>query len=185
MQTTGHHTCSKRNGDDLEEVLKRAPFYSNYNETRGKTPFLGAGYYIWDYNKAMAHDWGKKHYHGNYIIIEFVLELPGEIFLDLVGNRIQMEYFEELIEKLEKSKLCRVEATIGEIIETLKDLEKDHPGLFPFKIIRAIDLLPKTNKYYFNEKAGNFTVLDPRLVICFLTKNELFFKSRKIIFSTE
>ncbi|MDD2582996.1 MAG: hypothetical protein PHR66_13485, partial [Desulfuromonadaceae bacterium] len=61
MKTIGHHTCSKKNGKAF--ILENAPFLSEYNETGKVLKFLGTGYYFWDDNIEMAHNWGRSHFH--------------------------------------------------------------------------------------------------------------------------
>ena len=69
-------------------------------------------------------------------------------------------------------------------IEFLKSKEKDMPGIFPFKAIRAIDnsVAPKNkNTIQFVDNKPNYTNLDPRLVICLIEKNDVILQSKKIV----
>lgn len=182
MKTIGHHTCSKKNG--REYVLKKAPFFSSYNEKCNSLKFLGSGYYFWDDNIGMAHHWGRTYYRKRYFIVESKLNLPGGIFLDLVGNRKHLRYFSEMIEKFNAKGFGRPHWTMGAFIEFLKSKEKNIPGIFPFKAIRAIDnsVAPKNkNTIQFVDNKQNYTNLDPRLVICVTEKNSVILQSKKII----
>ena len=64
VNTIGHHACKSA---DNKYLLNNAPFRSEYTETteEGKEPFLGEGYYMWDYNLETAHWWGRNmpYYH--------------------------------------------------------------------------------------------------------------------------
>lgn len=182
MKTIGHHTCSKKNGNAF--VLAYSPFLSEYNESGKALKFLGSGYYFWDDNIEMAHNWGRVHFHCNYYIIECELHLKSEIFLDLVGNRSHLRYFKQLIKKFEEYGFSRSKWTIGAFIEFLKSKEKDMPGIFPFKAIRSIDnsVIPKNkNTIQFVDNKPNYTNLDPRLVICLIEKNDVILQSKKIV----
>jgi hypothetical protein len=182
MKTIGHHTCSKKNG--RKYVLKNAPFFSQHDKKKNALKFLGSGYYYWDDNIEMAHYWGKTYYHKKYFIVESNLNLPEGIFLDLVGNRRHLRYFRELISKFEAHEFGRPKWTMGVFIEFLKTKEKDVPGIFPFKAIRAVDIkVPRKNKstIKFVDNKPNVTNLDPRLVICLTEKNSVILQSQEIV----
>ena len=185
MQTIGHHTCSKEHGEHY--VLVNSPFRSNYHEPFGKLPFLGSGYYFWDYNYEIAENWGFNHYNGNFFILEFVLQIPDELFLDLVGSRQAMEYIKMMISKMKDFGFDRPEWSLGAVIESLKKINAKTPGSFPFEVVRAVDnsALKEEVKVIFVDSKKNYTNLNPRLVICFLTKKEVFFESKKIVFSSK
>lgn len=170
MRTIGHHTCGKKNG--REYILEHAPFYAGFDEPSGRMQFLGSGYYFWDDNIEMAHKWGTDHYKGLYYILQCDVLMPGELFLDLVGNRSHMRYFLKVAEKYAKSGHARAKWSLGSFIEHLKMLEKDRPGIFPFKVLRAVDMLPRDehSKWYFVTGKQNFTLLNPRIVICIIPK---------------
>lgn len=185
MQTIGHHTCSNKNGRAYIE--KNAPFLSEYNPTENKLQFLGTGYYFWDYNLELAHYWGKSHYRNNYFIIESSLNMPEGLFLDLVGNRKHLIYFYDLTCRIESEVPDRTKWTIGAFIEHMKRLDKKIPGIFPFKVIRAIDHSAKPKKestFNFVEGKANFININPRLVICLTEKNELFLRTKAIVFES-
>lgn len=66
-------------------------------------------------------------------------------------------------------------------------LEKDRPGIFPFKVIRAVDMLPRDeqSKWYFVSGKRNYTLLDPRIVICITEKNALILQSKNIVYESQ
>jgi len=68
VKFTVQHTCNKEGGE--KQVLKDFPFLSNYEPKKNKTPFLGKGYYFWDYNLEYAKVWGKNHYTNDYFICQ-------------------------------------------------------------------------------------------------------------------
>ncbi|KAA0259376.1 hypothetical protein FHQ18_00425 [Deferribacter autotrophicus] len=183
LETIGHHTCEK--DGTKEKVLKNAPFLSEYNEDDNKTPFLGTGYYFWDNNIEMARLWGKWHYKNGYYIIEAKLILKKPDFFDLVGNRADMIYFRKLIKILEK-KFRDKKWTVGKAIEFLKRLNNKCNGIFPFKVIRAVNdsdrirrLKRGKEKYNFSNK--DYIFLDPRIMICFVEKNDDIILNKKLI----
>lgn len=183
MVTVGHHTCFKNGGRDY--VLAEAPFNSIFDEQNNKLPFLGTGFYLWDNNIEMAKDWGEKRYSNNYFIVEFGMNLENGIFLDLVGSRQHIIYFSELINKLKDKGYDRTEKwTIGAFIEYLKRISRVIPGIFPFKIIRAVDnsITPaKQFKFDFVKGKQGYINLNPRYVICLIEKNDLYLTSKKIV----
>lgn len=180
MKTLGHHTCSTINGK--EYVRTHAPFLAG-NQRGGKVQFLGTGYYFWDDNIEMAHRWGDLHFKGNYCVLEFELNMPENIFLDLVGNRRHMHIFLAMALKIQSQFKSSAKMNIGEIIELLKRFSTDNPEIFPYKIIRAVDLMPKDeqSKWYFVPSKQNYTLLNPRIIICLLEKNSLLLQLRKIV----
>lgn len=185
MQTIGHHTCSKKSGK--EYILTNAPFLAVYNERTDHQQFLGTGYYLWDDNIEMAHKWGQDHYRGSYFIIGFTVIMRGTLFLDLVGNRSHMLYFMKVADKYKTSGYARDSWSLGSFIEHLKLLEKDKPGIFPFKIIRAVDMLPRDehSKWYFVSGKRNYTMLNPRIVICIVEEKDLFLSSKEVVFESK
>ncbi len=184
MITIGHHTCSSANG--REYIKTHAPFLAE-NQPNGKMQFLGTGYYFWDDNIEMAHHWGDSHFKGNYCVLSFDLNMPKEVFLDLVGNRQHMQVFLTMALKIQNQHKSTVGMNVGEIIELLKRFAKDRPDIFPYKIIRAVDLSPKfeQSKWYFVSSKKNYTLLNPRIIICFLEKNSLFLHLNDVIHFSE
>ena len=183
MKTTVHHTCRKEG--TKENILQNAPFKAEYNENEQKLQFLGSGYYFWDNNIEMARFWGKKHYQSDYYIIEATLELKKSYFLDLVGNREHMIYFMKLKETFKKFGFDREKWSMGHFIEFLKKLELDEKkGVFPFKIIRALDYSPNTkysDKVNFVGNKKNYTLLNPRIIICLIEIIDNILYDKKIV----
>lgn len=186
MKFTVHHTCKKDGGED--EVLKKSPFPSIYKPKEGKKPFLGEGFYFWDYNIEYAKVWGKNHYNNEYYVCEADIEIDHEkdgFYLDLVGNRKQLVGF---INLLNEFNFVHENGTEGIdlcwIIEYLRDPKKVPSGTFPFQVIRAVDY--KNNeqvglKVVFNENQTgekSYTILNPRIIISFLCKEKIVY-SRK------
>jgi hypothetical protein len=58
MKFIVHHTCSKT--DDEKTVLKEFPFLSEYVPDNNQKPYLGEGYYFWDYNLELCKSLGEK-----------------------------------------------------------------------------------------------------------------------------
>jgi hypothetical protein len=181
----GHHTCSDANG--LEYIEQHAPFWADYEPEKGKLQFLGSGYYFWDDNEAMAHHWGIVHYGGDYAIVEGDLKVPPELFLDLVGDRKAMKYIQELSKRFEEEGTKRGGWSIGMLVEFLKTLDEkeDYKGIFPFKIIRAIDASIVNQEKQFAMKfvltGRSYTFLNPRIIICLNEKKSTILHSKRLI----
>jgi hypothetical protein len=183
MKTIGHHTSDNKGGKKY--VIENVPFYSAYLPNQNKIPYLGAGYYFWDDNIEMAHIWGKTHYKNNYFIVEGDLKCDDEKIFDLVGNRRHISYFAEILEKFREKNYNRDNWEIGKFIEFLKDLENDdrYKGIFPFKVIKAIDnsWRNKQKSFKFVKNKKGYIYLDPKIMLCFIEKEEVNFYNREVI----
>jgi hypothetical protein len=172
VKTIGHQTLNNSGND--KEVETKGPF-----KTTDKNPYLGYGYYFWDNNIEMAHTWGRVHCDNKYIICQANLNLKSEVFLDLVGSRDDIMYFEKLINTFGVK-----HKPIGQIIEYLKKIESDgkFQGIFPFKVIRALDYdKDKFKKYKFADNKKGYTSLRPVFIICLIEKNNLILSEFKMI----
>lgn len=175
MVIIGHHTCARRGSP--EEIEKNGPFPSKHEDENPKNhKFLGSGYYFWDNNLGIAHWWGKTHYNEGYYIFQGKIRIKTDIFLDLVGNRIDMIWLEEMMSRLSESSEEPKKWELGKFIELLKRLDsKDGPykGLFPYRAIRAIDYkFDRDEGYKFVEEQKSFTRLKPVMMICLLDLGE-------------
>lgn len=168
----GHHTCA--NDGDGKNIEKQGypRALAKFDIKSNKNPFLGTGYYFWDYNLLQAIWWGKEHYQNKYYIFEGTIPYDENI-LDLVGNRQHMEYFGTLYEEFRNAnkKLSYENRTYGvsACIEYFKSMGEEQ---FPFKAIRAIDHNALFNKkaedfdYLFNDTNKSFVNLNPRIIVC-------------------
>lgn len=135
-----------------------------------KFQFLGEGYYFWDDNIERAHKWGKDHYKGHYLIMELPLKLDGEDFLDLVGSREDLRGFCEVFNKIRKTKPG---LKIGAFFHGMQEMAKSNPALWPFTVIRALNVKSNAEKVSFNQIIGSKMLLNPEMIICFYEKKEL------------
>jgi hypothetical protein len=178
FRTIGHQTLKNKN--NVKYVENNGPF----SVEDVSSSFLGAGHYFWDNHIDLAHWWGKRHCKGKYYICQCEIEVDEFYFLDIVGNRQDQINLKELIEKLNIDHL-----TIGEIMEVLKEIQKEEPtsNIFPYKAIRAIDYDNKPsfyqNLYMFKKNNNSYSILAPIYIICLLEKNELILPPYKVIFS--
>lgn len=182
MKTIGHHTCKRDGGKAYVEL--NSPFFSS-KSSRGKTPFLGSGYYFWDNNLGQAKAWGKINYSNKYFIVQSELEFTSNQMLDLVGNRSHMIYFLDLYRKFSSYYDDGNKWVIGEFIELLKKLNSkpEYKGIFDFEASRAIDLHQQHNSknITFSEEMKNYTNLNPCLVICLYNKKNIILRSEILI----
>lgn len=173
MKIIGQHTCSKTgNKDSIEQT---GPFLSIHVESdKHQHKFLGTGYYFWDNNIGMAHAHGQRNYKRKYYIFEAELHLAKEIFLDLAGNRIDMLFFKDMMERLDRM-MDTTDWTLAHYIEFLKRNNK-----FPFRAIRAIDnSINPRDIVLFVQNRPNFTNLNPIFIVCLLDKQVDILKSFK------
>ncbi len=171
MRIIGHHTCSKLG--TISDIERNGPFLSTYVKDDNKQhKFLGTGYYFWDNNIGMAHAHGQNNYRRKYYIFQSELELETDIFLDLVGNRIDMLWFQDVMKRFEHIKEVE-DWTIGSFIEFLKKR-----GFFKHKAIRAIDNSINSKEIIkFIDNRDNFTNLNPIFIVCLLEVNDKLLKS--------
>lgn len=177
FKTIVHQTLKNKN--NIKTVERDGP----YSVKNIASSFLGAGYYFWDNHIELAKWWGEKHCNNRYYICECECEVDEFYFLDLVGNRQDQINLNELIDRLKIHHL-----TLGEIMEVLKDIQKENPGaqIFPYKAIRALDYENKPSFYYkIKFKTGNnsYAILSPMYIICLIKKKELILSPYKVIYS--
>ncbi len=178
--TKGHHTCSAFRNEAVAK--ERAPFKSCCSE--GKSPFLGEGFYFWDDNIEIAHWWGKTHYNNKYTILQYDFTLEGDSFLDLVGSRQDIYILLGLRKKLiERGDVEEKDLSVSKCIELLKKIERNTPGVFPYTIIRAMDIRCKTNGWSFvNDKRRCGTLItNPRIIICFFCKKDIPLRTAEVV----
>jgi hypothetical protein len=172
--TTIQHTCMSKGTNEFIE--QNAPFFAKVKSAEEVDQFLGSGYYFWDNHIEMAHRWGKDHYQNKYTIVESSAYIGLDVCLDLVGCRAHMKALHDLEQDLlHKNVKKKQQWTVGECIEFLKEL--DDKNVFPYEVIRAVDqVLPKKFKQqamFFVTKTNHFTVLNPKIALCFLNKDVL------------
>ena len=180
----GHHTCSDNGGKDF--VLENAPFLSPIVD-KHPLPFLGRGYYFWDYDIVQAKKWGADHYDSNYFILEGIIGTTVDNFLDLAGDRRHMEYFLNLAKRFVRQGLKAHKWKVAKLIEFLKQVNKSNPDAFPFEIIRAQDynIFPDPQfRMAFRDNLG-YTYLNPRYVFCLIIVNDVILSGKRIIFQSK
>lgn len=172
----------------MNYVLNNAPFHSEYDLENDKKPFMGAGYYFWEYNLDYAKVWGKNHYNNSYFIVESEIIINNEddsFYLDLAGNREHLVGFVELLKEFE---LIDGIGTKGIdlcfIISYLRDNDNLPIEVFPFKVIRAVDY--KNNetsgiKIAFNDKGKSYTILNPRIIISYKNKEDIVYNKKPFL----
>jgi hypothetical protein len=181
-----HHTCSKEGGSNF--VLSNLPFLSKYKPSEDKKPFLGEGFYFWEYNVDYAKVWGKRHYDNRFYVCEAEIEINHELdgfYLDLAGSRKHLVGFVELLKEFN---LIHEEGTKGidlcYIINYLR--EKCPSDVFPFKVIRAVDYKNDDQvgiRIDFNDKGNvrSYTILNPRMIISFQSKDDIDYRVEPFI----
>ena len=189
MQTLAHHTCKKDGGRSY--VLHEAPFLAEQiipdqlsaEKRKPKIQFLGEGYYFWDNNIEMAIVWGKNHCKNCFFVVEMDIEFTEETCLDLVGNRGHQLFLVDVLKQMKEDGYNRDKWEISKSIEYLKKMREVDPDIFPYNMIRAIDLFPSSGynfqKVYFNNL--HYTYLNPKIMICVIDKTKLKLESKRII----
>lgn len=180
FKTIVHQTL--RDNDNPDYVEDHGPFPVK----DVKNAYLGSGYYFWDDHIELAHWWGEIRCENNYIICQGVLNVEKELFCDLVGCRQDMIFLKNVIARIPELHTM----ALGSVIEFLKELDSrpNKKGIFPFKVIRAIDTSENSfeskyehDKLYFSVKRKGFTTFAPQIMICLVEKNKLHLNSYKVI----
>src|SRR5699024_4635650 len=120
-----------------------------------------------------------------YFIVEIDIEIKEDTCYDLVGNRLHQIHSIEFLREVGKEKKW----SLQQLIAYLKEISKENPDVFPFKIIRAIDYLNHTNDKQMNVKfvneKSNYTILNPKIVIFAFDKASLNLESSRIAFASK
>lgn len=140
-----------------------------------------------DNNIDLAKVWGKTHYNNDYYVIKINLDLNQDNCYDLVGNRSHQIHFIKLLEEFaEETGISKLEKwSVNQWIEMIKELKKESPEIFPWKMVRAVDLLnherySRAQKMIkFIEAKNNYTIVNPKIVICVFNKEDLNLKSKE------
>lgn len=182
MIFTVHHTCGKEGG--ISSVLKEFPFLSKYDPKNGRNPFLGQGYYFWEYNLEYAKVWGRNHYNNRFYVCESDININHELdgfYLDIAGNRKHLVGFVELLLEFN---LIHEEGTKGiDLCWIINYLRTECPvEAFPYEVIRAVDYknqdlagikIEFNNKQNSDNTKNSYTILNPRIIISFRNKEHI------------
>ena len=171
----------------MDFVLENAPFHSEYDVKADKKPFMGAGYYFWEYNLDYAKVWGKNHYNDSYFIVESEIEINNNdddsFYLDLAGNREHLVGFVELIKEFD---LIDDQGADGiDLCYIISYLRDEFPEeVFPIRVIRAVDY--KNNetsgiKIAFNDKGTSYTILNPRIIVSYRNKEDIVYNKKPFL----
>ena len=162
----GYHTA--KNLGTKESIEKKAPFFCS-----SKDAWLGTGYYYWDRDINLAHEWGKNFCDNNYVIVHNKLNLVN--CFDLVGTPDHKKTLLKIKnEFIAKGKLNENDIKISVLIEYLRQND-----LFPFLTIRAEDRYREKTKFVKNKH--EFTFLDSRIQICVINKTKVLLTPSTVI----
>lgn len=154
---------------------------SNYDEVEGNGPFpccssrawLGKGYYFWDDEIKVAHNWAKHAgYNSNYIICESSYDYDNHNYLDLVGHPIHLRLVRDLYQVYkEYCPNMEKKITVPALIEFVKaELGQN----FNFQAIRArSELKDYAFTLNFPGKRPATMNLHPQIQICVIDKSFL------------
>lgn len=105
------------------------------------------------------------------------MSLEGDAFLDLVGSREDIRNFSLIIERLRVHKKAYY---IGEAIFYLQQLAEKDKSVFPYRVIRALDVT-KGSRLIFRSDNNSEMLLNPEIIICFFDKDDIPQDKSKII----
>ena len=182
---TVYHTCH------LEGSLKSIFENSPYKCTPTAPQWLGNGYYFWTDSDFFAHKWGKQKgkYPKGYAITEYLVEIPENSLLDLVGNvKDQLIFVEQIKIYVERmgielgSKSDAKNIPISKVLDHFRALSKSDQSKFKYDAIKAMDYSSvETYLYKFTEEANQQELIPiPSRQQLFL--NDLFVLKNKKLF---
>lgn len=169
---TGYHTLEDR--DNADEVEINGPFICTRNNA-----WLSDGYYFWDSDLELAHEWGRVGYQlrrKQYLICQGEI-LNDDFIFDLVGSVLHQKTFIAMMDLLLEQLPNGVEPRMVDVLDFLRS-----NGAFPFNAIRAADKHLKSREVSFGGKRGEYAILNQRTQICLLNKKNLILPSFRIIF---
>lgn len=147
------HTCHLQGS--VSDIFKNSPYHSNAKENQ----WLGQGYYFWTDSDFFAKKWGerKDKYPKGYVITRFIIEIPTENLLDLVGNVSHQLEFEKQI-KVYLAKMSTIlDADTAKSIPVSKMLDhlreqaeieiKAGKDFFSYSAVKAADMANCTLRY--------------------------------------
>ncbi len=171
----GYHTLEDR--DNADEVEANGPFMC----TR-ENAWLGDGYYFWDSDPDLAHEWGRVGYQlrrKQYMICQGEI-LNDDFLFDLVGWIPHQKTFLAMMDLLQDHLPAGAEPKMVDVLDFLRSNDA-----FPYNAIRAADIHSQSREVKFGGKRGEYAILNQRTQICLLNKKNLILPSFRIIFPTK
>ena len=171
-------------------MLHNAPFMAYHSPEMNRHQFLGSGYYFWENNIEMAMVWGRVRYDDIYFILEVQFDVTEENCFDLVGNRNHQLYLVDCLEKLYKNfGINRNNWSISQCVYFLRKFNVFNQFVLPFNFFRVVDLhTHSTSKtqyaLQFLAHRGNYTIINPRIIVCAFQKEGINLTNKRIVFSS-
>lgn len=181
IDTVGQHVFRY---EPPEFTESGAPFLAHNSQKEIKAQvkdhfqFLGEGYYFWDNNIQRAKIWGEMHYEGKYKILEIPLVLQGDDFLDLAGSREDIANFCSLYDYYKDTFGYQ---GIGAFISGMMTLAKKNPKVWPYKVVRALNVKRKAPSSSFNHLKDSKMLLDPEIIVCFYDRDKINLSLSRVI----
>ncbi|MDO9831142.1 hypothetical protein Q7381_04190 [Glaesserella parasuis] len=138
----GYHTCHLEGS--LNTIFKDSPYKSREDVSQ----WLGYGYYFWTDSDYFADKWGKRKskYPRGYAITEYLIDIPKDLLLDLVGNvKDQLVFRDQILLYAErmglelKNKEDALKIPISKVLDHLRLQAQKDKNMFPFNAIKAMD----------------------------------------------
>lgn len=184
MVIEGYHACRTDGG--IARALAEGPFRSDTDT------YLGVGFYLWEGFKEHGVWWGECHIWGKhrrrYFVlrcdIEFEDSRESQVYFDLLGRTEDKKLMIELLNDAVELGYENEEMNLGEFINWLRELNKEKPGIFPYRIIRALDATKASDSAHsVHFKSGSTQMLDlgPRVMICFHDKGDVHLHQVRVV----
>lgn len=182
IKTIGHHTFKyspPQYTDETAPCLSETQTEIIKGVETIEYPFLGDGYYFWDYNIKRAHKWGEDHCDNSYGILKVHMTLKGDKFLDLAGSRHDLEKFAKIYSLMKKKEPG---LRPGAFFKGMQMMEQEEHGSWPYTIVRALNVKKHANSVQFNHIQNSKMLLNPEIIICFYDKNDIDLQNSSVIY---
>lgn len=143
IQIEAYHTCHFKGTQ--KDIFNNSPYCSDPD----KKQWLGNGYYFWTDHDLFAHAWGKQteKYPKGYAITQYIIEIPRNMLLDLVGNvKDQLMFREQILKYARKmgvelnNKQQALQIPISKVLDHLRLAQHlDEANNFSYSVIKAVD----------------------------------------------
>lgn len=142
LTCTIYHTCH------LEGTLNSIFAKSPYKCEPSPSQWLGDGYYFWTDSDYFAHKWGerKRKYPKGYVITEYLVDIPKDSLLDLVGNvKDQLIFKYQILEYVKKMSIELKDKEdarnipVSKVLAHLRLSALNNTENFKYNAIKAVD----------------------------------------------
>ncbi len=162
------------NRDNADEVERDGPYIC-----RRDSAWLGVGYYYWETNISLAHQWGEKVYNSNYFICQSKVKWENGTLYDLCDTRV-LKSFKEYAQQLERT-YPQKRVTVPFILMHMRKMRS-----FQYKAVRVYGEHSFNNnqKIFFKGRGNRGPYINPcpEVQVCVIDKSVIGLENYHIIY---